>query len=68
MSKDFSPFTIQDRDRLHEAQRALHDVLPMLDKAGACGVDCGPYKEICEKLQKDLDAIKTLWMDKLPVR
>lgn len=40
-----SPLNSGHRDMLIEAQRRLADVLPEIDKAEACGIDCGEFRQ-----------------------
>ena len=42
------PFTRADLKEANEALRKLADLLPVLDKAEACGVDCATYRQIIE--------------------
>lgn len=38
--------TKQQLADLRTAQRTLHDILPEIDKAGQCGVDCQAILEV----------------------
>lgn len=40
-----SPLNSGHRDMLIEAQRRLSNVLPEIDKAEACGVDCAEFRQ-----------------------
>lgn len=43
--------------KLKEAQRQLHDVLPEIDKAEECGVECQHYRELHAEVGRRLAAI-----------
>lgn len=42
--------------------RSLHDLLPILDKAEACGIDCTRYREIVDQETHIFEAIRTNFM------
>jgi hypothetical protein len=40
-----SPLTLGHRDMLIESQRRLQNVLPEIDKAESCGIDCSEFRQ-----------------------
>lgn len=59
-------FTQQDVDMLKKAQRKLADLIPMLDKAERCGVDCDVYRAIVKELGDRLENVEREFMNPLP--
>lgn len=51
-------FDRTDFDRLVTAERLLHDLLPKIDKAAACGIECDGYREIQKNALEMLATIK----------
>ena len=44
--------------KILEAERAIHDVLPDLDKLEECGVECQAYRDGLRQKQEQIEAIK----------
>jgi ribosome assembly protein YihI (activator of Der GTPase) len=61
MSKHKSHFTISKEEHLGllEAQRQLTDILPEIDKAEECGIDCQAYRsQHADALQQITNILK----------
>ncbi len=55
-------FTQSDLANLNNQLRKLHDLLPVIDAASNCGVECDNYREVIAYLQDQLTALKTNFM------
>lgn len=55
-------FTVANLQSLKEAQRQLHDLLPLMDRAAECGVPVEGYRAIATGLQEQLAAIEKNFM------
>lgn len=44
---------------LKAAQRELHDVLPLIDEAEQCGIECQQYRQLAEEVQERITKILT---------
>jgi hypothetical protein len=51
-------FDRSDYDRLQTAKRLLHDVLPKIDKAQSCGIECEGYRAIHAEAMRILNEIE----------
>ena len=59
MPSDLNPvFSRDDFARLKSAQRKLHDLLPLLDKAERCGVECDQFRALSSAIGDQLIAIE----------
>jgi hypothetical protein len=45
--------------------RSLHDLMPVLDRAEACGIDCQRYRAIADEETRILEAIRANFMTPL---
>ena len=52
MAPGDNPLTKDDYKKVIEAQRGLHDLLPVLDAAERAGMDCAAYREVHNFLQE----------------
>lgn len=68
MSKSSNPFTKRDYDKLKMAERTIHDLLPNLDKAEACGVDCEQLRSYVTGFSQVLQAIERNFMTPAPTK
>ncbi len=67
MSKHKSKiFTKTDHTALKKAQRQLHDLLPMVDNADACGVECDAFRSVMDEISKQLAEIESRFMTPIP--
>lgn len=64
----FQPFTKRDYDKLQEARRKIHDLLPMFDRAQNCGIDCDELRQAAEELRNRLESIEREFMTPSPSR
>jgi hypothetical protein len=55
-------------DSLIKAERELHDVLPDIDSAEACGLDCTAYRDAVLRLQESFSSVKQHFMTPPPKR
>lgn len=53
-----NPLTDEDLKEIERAERMLHDLLPAIEKAESCGLECQHFRDVMEALQKDLAAFK----------
>ena len=67
MSAPMNPFTAEDYRKLKDQQRKLHDMLPLLDKGKACGVDCQPLCEMRMFILNTLEQIELNFFTPPPV-
>ena len=63
-----NPFTKRDFDKLQAAKRAIHDLLPKLDSAQRCGIECEEFRELAEHFRSRLDKLQTEFMTPPPTR
>ena len=49
------------RDILRKGQQSLNDVLPLIDVAEACGVDCQEYKQGEASLRNRINTYLTMF-------
>jgi len=61
---DIRTFGPEDWERLKQAQRVLHDLLPFFDKAEACGVECAGYRGLSTQLGDVMEVIEREFMSK----
>jgi len=52
-----NPLSRQDYHRILEAQRNLHDILPIIDSAENCGLPCDEFREVHRFLSEKFNAI-----------
>lgn len=64
----FQPFTKRDFEKLQEAKRKIHDILPLFDKAENCGIECGELRQAAEEMRRRLDLVETNFMSPAPSR
>jgi len=62
MSSTVPVFDHADFDRLKSAQRKLHDLQPLLDKAEKCGVECQQFRQLSAVISEQLTAIEREFM------
>lgn len=58
-------FTRQQLELLKKSQRELHDLLPEIDKAEDCGIECSAFREIAHRLSDQLARIEQSFMQEL---
>jgi len=46
---ELNPFTKRDFDELKRMERRLTDMLPILDRAESCGVECQTFREVVQE-------------------
>lgn len=51
-------FTRAQYDQLVEADRLLHDLIPVLDEWDGCGLDCSGFREIAADLSTKISRIR----------
>lgn len=56
-----NPLSLADYQRITDAQRQAHDLLPELDKAEHCGVGCQQLREQLKGALETLDRLKTTY-------
>lgn len=61
-------FTRKHYDDLKAAQRTIHDVLPVMDKAEACGMECREFRDRAKYLSEMLSLIEKEFMTPPPER
>ena len=61
-------FTKRDFDAVQEAKRTIHDLLPQLDKAENCGIECAEIRQVAEAFRTRLEAIEKNFMSPPPTR
>lgn len=59
-------FTREDYDRLKKAQRRLHDLMPLCDKARAAGIEVDAFIGLCNHLASGLEALEREFMTPPP--
>lgn len=59
-------FTAEDHRALKRAQRALTDLLPLVDKLEQCGPDCAPLREELQRRLQQTELIERLFMQPAP--
>lgn len=47
-------------------RKRLNDLITILDKAAACGIDCTMYRQLRDDIDKQLEAIQTHFMNPPP--
>jgi hypothetical protein len=47
--------------KLKQAQRNIHDILPELDKAEACGIECQQYRQLVADTQQRIESLLTYY-------
>lgn len=55
-------------DSLKSAQRTLHDLLPLIDKAEGCGIECQEFRNVAEELSRRLVSLEEKFMSPPPNR
>lgn len=63
---DPSIFTAEDRRKLKEAQRALTDLLPLVDRLEQCGPECDAFREVIKSRLQQTELIERLFMTPAP--
>jgi hypothetical protein len=63
--------TLRILDKTHlesvkRAQRSLHDIIPLMDDAEACGVDCISHRKIADDFAKILIEIEKRFLTPAP--
>lgn len=53
---------------LLSAERALHDLLPEMDAAQDCGIDCQAYREIHSQAMERIAKLKQYYAPTMPVK
>lgn len=66
MASKFRLTTDKYRELL-ASERALHDLLPEMDAAQDCGIDCQAYREIHAQAMEKIAKLKTYYAPTLPV-
>ena len=51
-------FSREQRASLQDDLRELHDLLPMIDDAEQCGVECSVFRDVVTELRKNLETIE----------
>ncbi len=59
-------FTRAHFDALKRAERDLHDLLEVLDKADRCGIECQEFRQVRDELGRRLSAIEREFMTPPP--
>jgi hypothetical protein len=59
-------FNRADYETLVRVERDLNEMLPLLDKADSCGVDCAVFRQQRDDLAKQLSLIKQHFMTPPP--
>lgn len=59
-------FNKDDYHKLLDLERQVHDLLPLLTDAEACGFDCREYNELVGDIRQQLTEIKTRFMTPPP--
>ena len=59
-------FTPADYQTLRLARQTLNNLIPQMDKAKACGVDCSSYLQMVQDLDQQLAAIQQHFMTPPP--
>ena len=60
------PFTRQDYETLVETERSLSDLIGKCDKAEACGIQVGVWRQQRDQIASQLAAIKQHFMTPPP--
>lgn len=55
-------FSRADLQKLRDARRALHDLIPVLDAAGKCGMDCEAFKATRDAQDNFLEMVEKEFM------
>lgn len=55
-------FDRRQLEQLKRAQREIHDLLPTIDAAEQCGVECSAFRQIARDLSDRLVAIEQNFM------
>lgn len=61
-----NPYTSEDWRHLQDAQKRLNDLLPIMDKAENCGIECQTFREVARDLLERLTAIQREFMTPPP--
>ena len=48
----------EDMAKLTTAERDLHDILPEMDKAEECGIDCQEFRRMHGEAMSSIEALK----------
>ena len=59
-------FTRADYEVLMRERRRLNDLIAVLDKAQACGVECSAFREMRNKIDEQLSMIQAHFMNPIP--
>lgn len=65
------PTTVFNRahyEMVKTAQRILHDLVPVFDKAEICGLECQQYRQYAQQLQTQLSSIEREFLSPPPTR
>lgn len=66
MANKLQVFTRTHFKALKDAQRDLHDILPEIDKADRCGIECREFREVLDELSRRFTAIEREFMTPPP--
>ena len=59
---DIQPFTKKDLEEILQNERRIANLLPLLQKAENCGIDCSLYRDICATQSEKLRRIRDEFM------
>lgn len=68
MANELVVFTRQHFDLLKDAQRKLADLLPLMDKAERCGIECAQFREVAGELGRRFESFEREFMTPTPTR
>ena len=55
-------FNEEDVQEMKQARRTLDDVLPLMDKAEKCGVECQVFREVRDRVADQLKNLEAEFM------
>ncbi len=58
-------FSREQRAQLQSDLRELHDILPMIDDAEKCGVECSVFRDVVNELRTNLETIESKFMQRI---
>lgn len=62
-----NPYTLADWEALRKAQRLLHDVAPLIDRAEKCGIGCSELRNLHYGMSESLNLIQQHFFTPAPI-
>lgn len=61
-----NPYTAADWRKLRDLQRQVTDIMPVMDKMEACGLECEVFRDVARDLLDRLSRIEKEFMTPAP--